>query len=146
MGNSQRKAKLGKVTVVKGTVQDNLGKKYTVDFVGDDDDFVNISYFSEQKKNTSSIKVLLSQKQNEIYDICFINNYSFLLVGCNKGYIYVYKRKNNGKSNLIFNELICSFKPNNDDIIQLIKLQSGHILTLCRDASAKILILIKFEN
>ena len=139
MGNSQRKAKLGKVTVVKGTVQDNLGKKYTVDFVGDDDDFVNISYFSEQKKNTSSIKVLLSQNQNEIYDICFINNYSFLLVGCNKGYIYVYKRKNNGKSNLIFNELICSFKPNNDDIIQLIKLQSGHILTLCRDASAKIL-------
>ena len=81
MGNSQRKAKLGKVTVVKGTVQDNLGKKYTVDFVGDDDDFVNISYFSEQKKNTSSIKVLLSQNQNEIYDICFINNYSFLLVG-----------------------------------------------------------------
>ena len=24
-------------------------------------------------------------------------NYSYLLVGCDKGYIYVYQRKNNGK-------------------------------------------------
>jgi len=139
MGNSQRKNNLITVKIVKGTVQDNFGKKYTVDFVGDDDDFVNISYYSEEKKNSSSIKVLLSQNQNEIYDICFINNYSYLLVGCNKGYLYVYKRKNNGKANLIFNDLICKFRPNNDDIIQLIKLQSGHLLILCRDSSAKVL-------
>ena len=139
MGNSQRKNNIITVKMVKGTVQDNLGKKYTVDFFGDDDDFVNISYYSEGKKNSSSIKVLLSQNQNEIYDICFINNYSYLLVGCNKGYLYVYKRKNNGKANLTFNDLICKFRPNNDDIIQLIKLQSGHLLILCRDASAKIL-------
>ena len=139
MGNSQRKNNLITVKIVKGTVQDNFGKKYTVDFVGDDDDFVNISYYSEEKKNSSSIKVLLSQNQNEIYDICFINNYSYLLVGCNKGYLCVYKRKNNGKANLIFNDLICKFRPNNDDIIQLIKLQSGHLLILCRDSSAKVL-------
>ena len=139
MGNSFRKKNLGKVTIMKGTVQDNMGKKYTVDFVGDDDDFVNISYYSEQKKNPSSIKNLLSQNSNEINDICFINNYSYLLVGCNKGVLYVYKRKNNGKSNLIFNDIICKFQPSNNDIIQLIKLQSGHILILYRDSSAKIL-------
>ena len=139
MGNSFRKKNLGKVTIMKGTVQDNMGKKYTVDFVGDDDDFVNISYYSEQKKNPSSIKNLLSQNSNEVNDICFINNYSYLLVGCNKGILYVYKRKNNGKSNLIFNDIICKFQPSNNDIIQLIKLQSGHILILYRDSSAKIL-------
>ena len=42
MGNSYRKNNLGKVTIMKGTVQDNMGKKYTQDFAGDDDDFVNI--------------------------------------------------------------------------------------------------------
>ena len=138
MGNIQRKKNLGVVTIQKGTVQDNLGKKYTVDFVGDNDDFVNISYVSDKKDNTSSIKTLLNQNPNEIYDICFINNYSYLLVGCNKGYLYVYSRKNNGKSNLIFNE-VCKFHPHNDNIIQIIKLQSGHVLTLCNDSSAKIL-------
>lgn len=138
MGNIQRKKNLGVVTIQKGTVQDNLGKKYTVDFVGDNDDFVNISYISDKKDNTSSIKTLLNQNPNEIYDICFINNYSYLLVGCNKGYLYVYSRKNNGKSNLIFNE-VCKFHPHNDNIIQIIKLQSGHVLTLCSDSSAKIL-------
>ena len=138
MGNSFNKKKLGTVTIEKGTVQDNFGKQYDIDFVGDNDDFVNISYSSDKKKNQSTIKTLLSQNKNLIYDICFINNYSYLLVGCDKGYIYVYQRKNNGKANLLFDE-ICLFKPHNDSIIQIKKLISGHILTLCGDSSAKIL-------
>ena len=138
MGNSYNKKKLGTVTIEKGTVQDNFGKQYDIDFVGDNDDFVNISYASDKKKNPSTIKTLLSQNKNLIYDICFINNYSFLLVGCDKGNIYVYQRKNNGKANLLFDEL-CLFKPHNDSILQIKKLISGHILTLCGDSSAKIL-------
>ena len=138
MGNSYNKKKLGTVTIEKGTVQDNFGKQYDIDFVGDNDDFVNISYASDKKKNPSTIKTLLSQNKNLIYDICFINNYSYLLVGCDKGYIYVYQRKNNGKANLLFDEL-CKFKPHNDSILQIKKLISGHILTLCGDSSAKIL-------
>ena len=138
MGNSYNKKKLGTVTIEKGIVQDNFGKQYDIDFVGDNDDFVNISYASDKKKNPSTIKTLLSQNKNLIYDICFINNYSFLLVGCDKGNLYVYQRKNNGKANLLFDEL-CLFKPHNDSILQIKKLISGHILTLCRDSSAKIL-------
>lgn len=138
MGNAHKKKNTGIVTIEKGTVEDNKGKKYVVDFVGDNDDFVNISYFQEKKKDESSIKALLKQNKDEIYDICFINNYSHLLVACNKGNLYVYKRKINGKSNLIFEELIL-FKPHNDTIIQILKLQSGHILTLSSDSSAKIL-------
>ena len=138
MGNSYNKKKLGTVTIEKGTVQDNFGKQYDIDFVGDNDDFVNISYASDKKKNPSTIKTLLSQNNNLIYDICFINNYSYLLVGCDKGNIYVYQRKNNGKANLLFDEL-CLFKPHNDSILQIKKLISGHILTLCGDSSAKIL-------
>lgn len=138
MGNSYNKKKLGTVTIEKGTVQDNFGKQYDIDFVGDNDDFVNISYASDKKKNPSTIKTLLSQNKNLIYDICFINNYSYLLVGCDKGNIYVYQRKNNGKANLLFDEL-CLFKPHNDSILQIKKLISGHILTLCGDSSAKIL-------
>ena len=138
MGNSLNKKKLGTVIIQKGTVQDNFGKKYDIDFVGDNDDFVNISYASDKKKKPSSIKTLLSQNKNLIYDICFISNYSYLLVGCDKGNIYVYQRKNNGKANLLFDE-ICIFKPHNDSIIQIKKLMSGHILTLCGDSSAKIL-------
>ena len=138
MGNSYNKKKLGTVTIEKGIVQDNFGKQYDIDFVGDNDDFVNISYASDKKKNPSTIKTLLSQNKNLIYDICFINNYSYLLVGCDKGYIYVYQRKNNGKANLLFDEL-CLFKPHNDSILQIKKLISGHILTLCGDSSAKIL-------
>ena len=151
MGNSFNKKKLGTVKIEKGTVQDNFGKKYDIDFVGDNDDFVNISYASDKKKNSSSIKTLLSQNKNFIYDICFINNYSHLLVGCDKGQIYVYQRKNNGKANLLFDE-VCLFKPHNDSIIQIKKLISGHILTLCGDSSAKILKIeidlngILFEN
>ena len=138
MGNSFNKKNLGTVTIEKGTVQDNFGKQYDIDFVGDNDDFVNISYSSDKKKNPSTIKTLLSQNKSLIYDICFINNYSSLLVGCDKGYIYVYQRKNNGKANLLFDEL-CLFKPHNDSILQIKKLISGHILTLCGDSSAKIL-------
>ena len=138
MGNSYNKKQLGTVKIEKGTVQDNFGKQYDIDFVGDNDDFVNISYASDKKKNPSTIKTLLSQNKNLIYDICFINNYSYLLVGCDKGYIYVYQRKNNGKANLLFDEL-CLFKPHNDSILQIKKLISGHILTLCGDSSAKIL-------
>ena len=59
-------------------------------------------------------------------------------MGCDKGNLYVYQRKNNGKANLLFDEL-CLFKPHNDSILQIKKLISGHILTLCGDASAKIL-------
>lgn len=141
MGNIIKKSNSQVVTIEKGTVEDNLGKKYTVDFVGDNDDFVNLSYVSEGKqvKQVTTIKNLLSQNPEGIYDICFINNYSHLLVGCDKGYLYVYQRKNNGKSNLIFNDILCKFKPHDDAIIQIIKLQSGHILSLSRDASAKIL-------
>jgi hypothetical protein len=59
-------------------------------------------------------------------------------VGCNNGLIYVYKRKINGKSNLKFEE-ITHFKPHNESIIQILRLQSGHILTLSSDSSCKIL-------
>ena len=107
MGNSLNKKKLGTVIIQKGTVQDNFGKKYDIDFVGDNDDFVNISYASDKKKKPSSIKTLLSQNKNLIYDICFISNYSYLLVGCDKGNIYVYQRKNNGKA---FSEFLLHFR------------------------------------
>ena len=126
------------VILEKGTVEDDNGKKYNLDFVGDDNDFVNISYADEKKKVDESIKNLLKQNKNEIHDICFINDYSLLLVGCNKGLIYVYKRKINGKSNLKFEE-ITNFKPHNESIIQILRLQSGHILTLSSDSSCKIL-------
>ena len=126
------------VILEKGTVEDDNGKKYNLDFVGDDNDFVNISYADEKKKVDESIKNLLKQNKNEIHDICFINDYSLLLVGCNNGLIYVYKRKINGKSNLKFEE-ITHFKPHNESIIQILRLQSGHILTLSSDSSCKIL-------
>ena len=126
------------VILEKGTVEDDNGKKYNLDFVGDDNDFVNISYADEKKKVDESIKNLFKQNTNEIHDICFINDYSLLLVGCNNGLIYVYKRKINGKSNLKFEE-ITHFKPHNDSIIQILRLQSGHILTLSSDSSCKIL-------
>ena len=126
------------VILEKGTVEDDNGKKYNLDFVGDDNDFVNISYADEKKKVDESIKNLLKQNKNEIHDICFINDYSLLLVGCNNGLIYVYKRKINGKSNLKFEE-ITNFKPHNESIIQILRLQSGHILTLSSDSSCKIL-------
>ena len=137
MGNSNKKSK-GKIVIEKGTIIDNFGKQYDVDFAGDEDDFVVISYSSDKKKDSTSIKPLLTQNKYQIYDICFINSYSYLLVGCEKGILYAYQRKNNGKSNLLFNE-VCWFKPHNDSIIQIIKLLSGHILTLCADSSAKLL-------
>jgi cobalamin biosynthesis Co2+ chelatase CbiK len=84
------------VILEKGTVEDDNGKKYNLDFVGDDNDFVNISYVDEKKKVDESIKNLFKQNTNEIHDICFINDYSFLLMGCNNGLLYVYKRKING--------------------------------------------------
>lgn len=126
------------VILEKGTVEDDNGRKYNLDFVGDDNDFVNISYADEKKKADESIKNLFKQNTNEIHDICFINDYSFLLVGCNNGLLYVYKRKINGKSNLKFEE-ITHFKPHNESIIQILRLQSGHILTLSSDSSCKIL-------
>ena len=46
---------------------DNLGKNYDIDFVGENDDFVNISYSSNKKKNTT-IKTLLSQNNNQIFN------------------------------------------------------------------------------
>ena len=125
------------VVLQKGTIEDNKGQKFNVDFVGDDNDFVNISYI-EEKKADESIKNLLKQNENQIHDICFINNYSNLLVGCDKGLLYVYKRINNNKSNLKFEE-VAHFKPHEKSIIQIIKLQSGLILTLCSDSSCKII-------
>lgn len=38
------------VTIEKGIIQDNFGKKYDVDFAGENDDFVVISYATEKKK------------------------------------------------------------------------------------------------
>jgi hypothetical protein len=125
------------VILQKGTIEDNKGQKFNVDFVGDDNDFVNISYI-EEKKADDSIKILLKQNENQIHDICFINNYSNLLVGCDKGLLYVYKRINNNKSNLKFEE-VTHFKLHEKSIIQIIKLQSGLILTLCSDSSCKII-------
>ena len=126
------------VIIEKGTVEDKTGKKYKIDFVGDNNDFVDISYADEVKKVDESIKDLLKENKNEIHDICFINDYSHLLVGCDKGLLYVYKRIINNKSNLKFKE-ITHFKPHKESIIQILKLKSGHILTLSSDSSSKIL-------
>ena len=49
-----------------------------------------------------------------------------------------YKRIINNKSNLKFEE-VTHFKPHDSAIIQIIKMQTGHILTLCSDSSSKIL-------
>ena len=136
MGNFHKKKP--PVIIQKGVIEDEKGKKYNVDFVGDNNDFVNISYPDENKKGDDTIKILLRQNENEIHDICFINDYSHLLVGCDKGILYVYKRIINNKSNLKFEE-ITYFKPHENSIIQIIKLQTGHILTLCSDSSSKIL-------
>ena len=133
------------VIIEKGTVEDKSGKKYKIDFVGDNNDFVDISYADEVKKVDESIKDLLKDNENEIHDICFINNYSHLLVGCNKGLLYLYKRVINNKSNLKFQE-ITHFKPHKESIIQILKLKSGHILTLCSDSSSKILDIEIDEN
>ena len=127
-----------KVTIEKGVVQDKNGKKFNIDFAGENDDFVVISHAEEKNKIDESIKDLLKQNENNIYDICFINNYSYLLVGCEKGLLYVYKRIINGKSNLKFEE-IAQFQPHEKSIIQITLLQSGHILTLSSDSSSKIL-------
>ena len=125
------------VVIQKGIIEDEKGKKYNIDFVGDNNDFVNISYPDENKKRDDTIKILLRENENEIHDICFINDYSHLLVGCDKGKLYVYKRIINNKSNLKFEE-VTHFKPHESSIIQIIKLQTGHILTLCSDSSSKI--------
>ena len=127
-----------KVIMEKGIIEDKNGKKYEVDFAGENNDFVVISFADEKKKQDESIKDILKINENEIQDICFINDYSILLVGCNKGLLYIYKRIINNKSNLKFEE-IAHFKPHKESIIQITKLKSGHILTLSSDSSAKIL-------
>ena len=136
MGNFHKKKP--PVIIQKGIIEDEKGKKYNVDFVGDNNDFVNISYPDENKKRDDTIKILLRENENEIHDICFINDYSHLLVGCDKGKLYVYKRVINNKSNLKFEE-VTHFKPHESSIIQIIKLQTDHILTLCSDSSSKVL-------
>ena len=136
MGIIHKKQK--KVIIEKGTIEDKEGRKYKVDFVGDNNDFVDISLENEVKKVDESIKDLLKQNKNEIHDICFINDYAYLLVGCNEGLLYVYKRVLNNKSNLKFEE-VTHFKPHKESIIQILKLKSGHILTLSSDSSSKIL-------
>ena len=136
MGIIHKKQK--KVIIEKGTIEDKEGRKYKVDFVGDNNDFVDISLENEVKKVDESIKDLLKQNKNEIHDICFINDYAYLLVGCNEGLLYVYKRVINNKSNLKFEE-VTHFKPHKESIIQILKLKSGHILTLSSDSSSKIL-------
>ena len=133
------------VIIEKGTVEDKNGKKYKIDFVGDNNDFVDISYADEVKKVDESIKDLLKENKNEIHDICFINNYSHLLVGCDKGLLYLYKREINNKSNLKFKE-ITHFKPHEESIIQILQLKSGQILTLCSDSSSKIIEIEIDEN
>ena len=136
MGNFHKKKP--PVIIQKGIIEDEKGKKYNVDFVGDNNDFVNISYQDEKKKGDETIKILLRENQNEIHDICLIKDYSHLLAGCDKGVLYAYKRIINNKSNLKFEE-VTHFKPHESAIIQIIKLQTGHILTLCSDSSSKIL-------
>ena len=145
MGLIQKKRiKQPPVIIEKGTVEDDTGKKFTVDFVGDDNDFVNISY-ADEKKEDETIKDLLRQNMNQIHDICFVNDYSHLLVGCDKGLLYVYKRIKNNKSNLKFEE-VAHYKPHEKSIVQIIQLQSGFTLTLCSDSSCKILNIVTDEN
>lgn len=132
------KKKKPKAIIEKGIIEDKEGKKYNVDFAGECDDFVVISHVEEKKQIDESIKELLNQNENNIYDVCFINNFSYLLVGCDNGLLYIYKRIINGKSNLKFEE-IAKFKPHEKSIIQITLLQSGHILTLSSDSSSKIL-------
>ena len=124
--------------IEKGIYEYENGQKYKIGFAGDKDDFVVISHPDEEKKEDESIKDILKDNKNEIHDICFINDYSYLLVGCNKGLLYVYKRIINNKANLKFEE-ITHFNPHKESIIQITKLQSGHILTLSSDSSSKVL-------
>ena len=124
--------------IEKGIYEYENGQKYKIGFAGDKDDFVVISHPDEEKKEDESIKDILKDNKNEIHDICFINDYSYLLVGCNKGLLYVYKRIINNKANLKFEE-ITHFNPHKESIIQITKLHSGHILTLSSDSSSKIL-------
>ena len=134
MGNFNKKKQ--KVYIEKGIIEDTNGKKYNIDFVGENNDFVIIDEI--KKVDNESIKDLFPKKVNQINDICFINNYNYLLLGSEKGLLYVYKRKINNKSNLKFEE-ICHFQPHKESIIDIIKLSSGHILTLSSDSSSKIL-------
>ena len=136
MGNLHKKKE--KVFIDKGTIEDSNGRKFNIDFVGDNDDFVNISYDDPKKLEKNPIKDLLKKNSGSVFDICFIKNYNYLLVGCKDGYLHSYKRIINNKSNLKFEE-IKIFKPHESNIIQILELQSGHILTLSSDASAKIL-------
>ena len=124
--------------IEKGIYEYENGQKYKIGFAGDKDDFVVISHPDEEKKEDESIKDIFKDNKNEIHDICFINDYSYLLVGCNKGLLYVYKRIINNKANLKFEE-ITHFNPHKESIIQITKLQSGHILTLSSDSSSKVL-------
>ena len=134
MGNFNKKKQ--KVCIEKGIIEDTNGKKYNIDFVGENNDFVIIDEI--KKVDNESIKDLFPKKVNQINDICFINNYNYLLLGSEKGLLYVYKRKINNKSNLKFEE-VCHFQPHKESIIEIIKLSSGHILTLSSDSSSKIL-------
>lgn len=134
MGNFNKKKQ--KVCIEKGIIEDTNGKKYNIDFVGENNDFVIIDEI--KKVDNESIKDLFPKKVNQINDICFVNNYNYLLLGSEKGLLYVYKRKINNKSNLKFEE-VCHFQPHKESIIEIIKLSSGHILTLSSDSSSKIL-------
>ena len=134
MGNFHKKKQ--KVYIEKGIIEDTNGKKYNIDFVGENNDFVIIDEI--KKVDNESIKDLFPKKVNQINDICFVNNYNYLLLGSEKGLLYVYKRKINNKSNLKFEE-VCHFQPHKESIIEIIKLSSGHILTLSSDSSSKIL-------
>ena len=135
MGNMHKKRK---VFISKGIIEDDIGRKFNIDFVGDNDDFVNISYDIPKNLGNDPIKDLLKKNSGSLYDICFIKNYEYLLVGCKEGNLHSYKRIINNKSNLRFEE-IKIFHPHKTNIIQVLELQSGYILTLSSDASAKIL-------
>ena len=124
--------------IEKGIYEYENGQKYKIGFAGDKDDFVVISHPDEEIKENETIKDILKDNKNEIHDICFIDDFSYLLVGCNKGILYVYKRIINNKANLKFEE-ITHFNPHKESIIQITQLKSGHILTLSSDSSAKIL-------
>ena len=136
MGNLHKKKNIA--IIEKGVYEYENGQKYQIGFAGDKDEFVVISHPEEEIKEDESIKDILKENKNEIHDICFINDFSYLLVGCNKGLLYVYKRIINNKANLKFEEII-HFNPHKERIIQITKLQSGNILTLSSDSSSKIL-------
>lgn len=131
MGNTHKK--MPGVSFQKGIIADSKGKQFNIDFVGDNNDFVNISY--KEPKN-DYVKPIMEKNREEIHEICFIEKESILLVGCKGGFLILYKFI--GGVNFSSEEL-GRFQPHEETIIQIVKLHSGLILTLSEDSSTKVL-------